>query len=86
MELAPKWVLCSHLAACTNPRPDELGLTFMAMAGYDPRRPLSSGKSALQHRGGQKPPEWLSTHPSDETRIKNLNKWMPEALKYYNPN
>jgi predicted Zn-dependent protease len=32
---------------------------------------------------GQKPPQFLSTHPSDETRIANLNKWMPEAMKYY---
>jgi len=36
--------------------------------------------------GGQKPPEFLSTHPSDETRINSLNNWMPEALKYYNKN
>jgi predicted Zn-dependent protease len=33
---------------------------------------------------GQKPPEFMSTHPSDETRIKQLQEWMPEALKYYN--
>ena len=34
--------------------------------------------------GGQAPPEFMSTHPSNETRISNLQKWMPEALKYYN--
>jgi predicted Zn-dependent protease len=33
--------------------------------------------------GGQAPPEFMSTHPSDETRIRELNEHMPEALKYY---
>jgi len=32
---------------------------------------------------GEKPPEFMSTHPSDETRIQDLEKWMPEALGYY---
>jgi Zn-dependent protease with chaperone function len=35
--------------------------------------------------GGASPPEFMSTHPSDETRIRNLNAWMPEALGYYKP-
>ena len=65
---------------------DKIGLIFMAIAGYDPREApkfwerMSSGTA-----GSQKPPEWLSTHPSDETRIKDLNAAMPEALKYYKP-
>lgn len=61
---------------------DHLGLIFMAMAGYDPQEaPKFWERMAKQ--GGQKPPEFLSTHPSDETRIDNLNSWMPEAMKYY---
>jgi len=62
---------------------DKIGLVFMAMAGYDPREaPIfwerMSGNSSSQ------PPEWLSTHPSHERRIEDLNENMPEALKYYN--
>lgn len=61
---------------------DHMGLIFMAMAGYNPEgAPLFWERMAGQ--GGQKPPEFLSTHPSDETRIKNLNAWMPEAVGYY---
>lgn len=62
---------------------DHIGLIFMAMAGYDPNQaPIFWERMAAQS-GGQKPPEFLSTHPSDETRIKDLQKWMPEALTYY---
>jgi len=62
---------------------DHLGLIFMAMAGYDPREAPKFWER-MTKAGGQKPPEFLSTHPSGETRINNLNNWMPEALKYYN--
>src|SRR5690606_17242163 len=62
---------------------DHLGLIFMAMAGYDPREAPEFWKRMAALNAGSKPPEFLSTHPSDETRIANLNKWMPEALKYY---
>jgi predicted Zn-dependent protease len=59
-----------------------MGLIFMAMAGYDPREaPVFWQRMAAT--GGPKPPEWMSTHPSDETRVNNLNAWMPEALEYY---
>jgi predicted Zn-dependent protease len=61
---------------------DHMGLIFMAMAGYNPEEaPVFWERMAAA--GGQKPPEFLSTHPSDETRIKNLNAWMPEAMGYY---
>lgn len=61
---------------------DEIGLMFMAIAGYDPREaPKFWERMAAGGKGGQ--PEWLSTHPSDETRISDLNKNMPKALKYY---
>lgn len=61
---------------------DRLGLIFMAMAGYDPHEAPEFWKR-MAARGGQAPPEFLSTHPSNQTRISNLNKWMPEAMKYY---
>jgi predicted Zn-dependent protease len=62
---------------------DKIGLIFMAIAGYDPREaPKFWERMSAGSKGGA-PPEWLSTHPSDETRIADLNKAMPEALKYY---
>jgi metalloendopeptidase OMA1, mitochondrial len=36
-------------------------------------------------KSGQRPPEFLSTHPSEETRITQIEQWLPEALKYYRP-
>jgi len=63
---------------------DKMGLVFMAMAGYDPRgAPAFWERMAAQ--GGAKPPEFLSTHPSDERRIADLQAYMPEAMKYYKP-
>lgn len=60
---------------------DHMGLIFTAMAGYDPRAavPFWQRMSA----GGTSVPEFLSTHPSDATRIQKLNELMPTALKYY---
>lgn len=63
---------------------DELGLIFAAMAGYDPQAAITFWQR-MAAQGGSKPPELLSTHPSDETRIKNLKAYMPKALKYYKP-
>ena len=61
---------------------DRLGLIFMAMAGYNPHEAPKFWERMASQGGGQ-PPEFLSTHPSHETRIENLNKWIPEAMKYY---
>jgi predicted Zn-dependent protease len=61
---------------------DRLGLIFMAMAGYDPHEAVAFWQRMSQ-AGGQKPPEFLSTHPADETRVKNLREYMPKAMKYY---
>lgn len=63
---------------------DKLGLVFMAMAGYDPRTAPEFWKR-MAADGGKSGPEFLSTHPSDENRIKALNEFMPQALKYYQP-
>lgn len=62
---------------------DKLGLIFSAMAGYDPRQAVSFWQRMSQKGGGAKPPEFMSTHPSDQTRIKNINAFMPQAMKYY---
>jgi predicted Zn-dependent protease len=61
---------------------DKIGLVFMAMAGYDPREAPIFWERMSSNSAGQ-PPEWLSTHPSHERRIAELNEHMPEALKYY---
>lgn len=62
---------------------DHLGLIFMAMAGYDPHEAVKFWQRMAAQKGGSAPPEFLSTHPSDETRINDLNKLLPEAIKYY---
>lgn len=62
---------------------DHLGLIFMAMAGYDPRGAVDFWKRMAEQKGGASPPEFLSTHPADETRIRNIEKLIPEALQYY---
>ena len=62
---------------------DRLGLIFMAMAGYNPNASVDFW-TRMAAQGGGKPPEFLSTHPSDETRIADIKKHLPEALKYYN--
>ena len=64
---------------------DKMGLVFMAMAGYDPRVAPRFWERMSQQGGGQAPPEILSTHPSDATRMADLEAYMPEALKYYKP-
>ena len=63
---------------------DHMGLIFMAMAGYDPRKAPEFWER-MSAAGGGKVPELLSTHPSDETRIRKLNEHMNEALGYYKP-
>ncbi|AMM52539.1 peptidase M48 [Rufibacter sp. DG15C] len=61
---------------------DQLGLIFMAMAGYNPEAALSFWQRMAANGGGGTP-EFLSTHPSSETRISNIQKHLPEAKKYY---
>lgn len=61
---------------------DRIGLIFMTMAGYDPHEAPKFWERMTAMSGGGAPPEWLSTHPSHETRIKDLNEAIPEALKY----
>jgi predicted Zn-dependent protease len=62
---------------------DEMGLIFMAMAGYDPRQAPVFWER-MSKAGGAAPPEFLSTHPGPDRRIERLNANMPKALEYYN--
>jgi predicted Zn-dependent protease len=61
---------------------DHLGLYYMAKAGYDPAEApaLWQRMAAL---GGKGTPEFMSTHPSHDTRIAQLNQWLPDARRYY---
>jgi len=61
---------------------DKLGLIFMAMAGYDPQTAIAFWER-MSSMGGQKPPEFMSTHPSDATRINKIKAALPEAMTYY---
>lgn len=65
---------------------DHIGLILMAIAGYNPAEAVDFWGRMSELSGGQQPPEFLSTHPSHETRVSDLKALMPEALKYYKPN
>ena len=58
---------------------DKIGLTLMAIAGYNPEKAVEFWGRMSAASGGNKPAEFMSTHPSDETRIANLKKLVPEA-------
>lgn len=60
---------------------DRYGLIWAAIAGYDPNEAISFW-DRMQKSLGQKQPEFLSTHPSDATRIEKIKTFLPEALKY----
>ncbi len=65
---------------------DHLGLIYMARAGYDPHAALDLWKRMAEHsKEGGRPPEFLSTHPSEATRIQQIQAWLPEAMRYYRP-
>ncbi len=61
---------------------DKLGLVFMTMAGYDPNVAVGFWERMAAGKGGSAPPEFISTHPSDQTRIQDIKAYIPEALKY----
>jgi predicted Zn-dependent protease len=63
---------------------DKLGLVFMSMAGYNPEAAIPFWQRMASGNKGNKPPEFLSTHPSDETRIKKLMVLIPAIkVKYF---
>ena len=64
---------------------DHIGLILMALAGYDPHEAIHLWERMRARSGDRKAPEWLSTHPADESRLADIKRWMPEAMKYYRP-
>ncbi|MGF1557881.1 MAG: M48 family metallopeptidase [Flavobacteriaceae bacterium] len=58
---------------------DRIGIQIMAIAGYDPSEAAELWKRMMAKTNGQAPPEFMSTHPSNETRIANLTEWAPIA-------
>lgn len=65
---------------------DKIGLDLLVRACYDPREAPELWERMGQLGGGERPPEWMSTHPASETRAENFRRWMPEAVAYYEQN
>jgi predicted Zn-dependent protease len=61
---------------------DRIGLILMAKAGYDPGEAIPFWER-MNQKGGSRPPEFLSTHPAPETRIKEIKSHIPEAMRFY---
>ncbi len=60
---------------------DHIGLIYMARAGYEPEAAITFWQKMSKQAGGQRPPEYLSTHPSGETRVRQIREWLPEAQR-----
>ena len=73
---------CFPTAASMSPKPTASGLVLMAKASYDPRGAIALWQR-MNAKGGSRPPEFLSTHPAPESRIRNIESLIPEAMQYY---
>ncbi len=62
---------------------DEIGLIYMARAGYDPNEAARFWSRFATEKKGESPPEFMSTHPADETRVRQIQNRLPAALKEY---
>jgi predicted Zn-dependent protease len=65
---------------------DRIGLLLMAAAGYDPREAIELWKRMAEASGGKQPPEFASTHPGHETRIKDIEGWLKESMPLFDNN
>ena len=64
---------------------DYLGMIFSSLSGYDIRETVKIWERMKESNKGKEPPQFMSTHPSSDTRIKQLNKWMNEVILNYPP-
>src|SRR5688500_322229 len=64
---------------------DRFGLIWTAMAGYNPQEAIPLWERMERASQGQRPPEFLSTHPTEGRRIEQIQKFLPEAMSYYKP-
>jgi predicted Zn-dependent protease len=64
---------------------DKMGLFYMAKAGFDPREAVAFWDRMSRASKGGKPLEFMSTHPSDATRIQQLKELLPQAMQMYHP-
>ena len=64
---------------------DYLGMIFSSLSGYDIRETVKIWERMKEANKGKEPPEFMSTHPSSDTRIKQLNEWMNEVILDYPP-
>ena len=76
-------VLHFHFHERKKPKPTTLDYYIAADARYDPREAIPLWRRMATAGSKSKPPEFLSTHPSSETRIAKLHGWMPKAMMYY---
>ena len=64
---------------------DYLGMIFSSLSGYDIRETVKIWERMKEFNKGKEPPQFMSTHPSSDTRIKQLNEWMNEVILDYPP-
>ena len=64
---------------------DYLGLIFSSLAGYDIRESVKVWERMKEENKGKEPPEWMSTHPSNDKRILSLKKWIPDIMNRFPP-
>ena len=64
---------------------DYLGLIFSSLAGYDIRESVKIWERMKEENKGKEPPEWMSTHPSNDKRILSLKKWIPDIMNRFPP-
>ena len=64
---------------------DYLGLIFSSLAGYDIRESVKIWERMKKENKGKEPPEWMSTHPSNDKRIQALKKWIPDIMNRFPP-